>query len=97
MAAPIDAGDTESIGQAVEAQGPRQRNDMAAIDQAAAKPSALLGKLVEMHPRGILEQAGGELVFGLLHRHAVEMVDLFTDRIVVKTHRRTGLGKIPFC
>ena len=49
MPAAIDRGDPEGIGEAVEAEGPGQADDMAAIDDAPAEAPPLLGVLVEIN------------------------------------------------
>src|SRR3546814_12492732 len=56
--AAIDGDDEGGVGQAVEADGAGQADDMAAIDQPAAEFLLPLAELVEMHPRGILAQPG---------------------------------------
>ena len=63
---------------------------MAAIDEAA--PEALLSfpVLVEVHARGILIEARGHLVLGLLDGLAVHMVDLVANGIIFPTARSTG-------
>ena len=43
-----------------------------------------------MHFRGVLIEPRGDLMLGLLDRHAVDMIDLFADRIILEGIRRTG-------
>ena len=46
--------------------------------------------LIEMHPRGVLEQPRGELMLGLLYCLAVDMVDLLADLIIAPALGRAG-------
>ena len=77
MPAAVDRRDMESVGEAVEAQGASERNDVAAIDQAAPETPLPLGELVEMHLGGILIEPGRGLVLSLLDRDPVDMIDPF--------------------
>ena len=63
---------------------------MAAIDEPAAEAAFAFGMLVEMHARGVLEEARGELVLGLLDGLAVDMVDLLADLVVAPALGRAG-------
>ena len=63
---------------------------MAAVDQAPAEAGVLGGQPVEMHLGGVLEQARGDLVLGLLDGHAVDVVDLLTDRVIREAVRAAG-------
>ena len=92
--AAVDRGDVEGVGEAVEAQRARERDDVAAIDQPAAEPALALAELVEMHLGGVLVEAGREHVLGFLDRHAVDMVDLLADRIIAEAMRRAGEREI---
>ena len=78
----VDCRDMKGIGQAVEGQRPRQRDDMPAIDQPAAEASFGLGEQVEMDPGIVLIEPGGDLMLRLLDRHPVDMIDLFADAII---------------
>ena len=70
----------EGVGEAVEAQRARQRDDMAAIDQPPPEAALALAELVEMDLGVVLEQARRDLVLGLLDRHAVDMIDFLAAR-----------------
>ena len=80
MAAAVDRRDMEGVGEAVEAQRARQRDDMAAVDQPPAEAALRLAELVEMHLGGVLIEAGRDLVLGLLDGDAVDMVDPLARR-----------------
>ena len=90
MARAVQPENMEGVGQPVEAQAARDRDEMAAIDEPPPEPPLAFDMLIEMHPRGVLEQAGGELMLGLLDGLAVDMVDLVADRVVVEALGRTG-------
>jgi len=62
--AAVDRRDVEGVGEAVEGQRARERDDMAAIDQPPAEPALALAKQVEMDLGGILIEAGRDLVLG---------------------------------
>jgi len=63
---------------------------VAAIDQAAAEAALCLFVLVEMHLRGVLVEAGRELVLGLLDGHRVDVVDLFANLVVAPAVAAAG-------
>src|SRR5579863_2239027 len=73
----VDTRDMEGVGEAVEAQRARQRDDMAAIDQTTAEAALAFSKLIEMDLGGVLEEARRNLMLGFLDRHAVDVVDPF--------------------
>ncbi len=79
----VQAEHVEGVGESVEAQAPRDRDDVAAIDEAAAEPGLALDVLIEMHARGVLEQTGGELMLGFLDGLAVDMIDLLADCVIL--------------
>src|SRR5712672_1715611 len=72
----------KSVGEPIEGQRPRERNHMAAINQPAAEAALALGELLEVKASGVLIEPGRDLVFGLLDRHAVAMIDLLAGLIV---------------
>ena len=74
----------------VERQRAGQRYDVAAIDQALAFGSC---GHVEMHFGGVLPQARRHHVFGFFKRHAVNVVDNFTDFIIAKPVRCAGFAE----
>src|ERR1700722_14974774 len=82
MAAAIDGGDMEGVGEPVERDRTRQRNDMAAIDQAAAEAAFALDELVEGDARGVLIKPRRDHVLGFLDGIAVDMIDLLADGII---------------
>ena len=47
-----------------------------------------------MHLGGVLPQAGGDHMLGLLDRHAIHMVDRLADLVIAPAMRRTGQGEI---
>src|SRR5947208_12039982 len=87
MPAAIDRGDKKGIGEAIERQRPRQRNDMPAIDQPPSETALALDELVEMNARGILIKPRRDLVLGFLDRHAVDMVNSLADFIIAEAIR----------
>jgi hypothetical protein len=56
---------------------------MPAIDEPPPEASLSFGVLVEMHFRRVLVEAGGEHVVAFFNRHAVHMVDLLANLIIV--------------
>ena len=95
VAAAIDPGDMEGVFEPVERKTAREADHVAAIDEAPADLGRLLRKSVEVDLGGVLPEARRELVLRFLHRHAVHMVDLFTDLVVVEAAGRAGLGVVP--
>src|SRR5512145_3260984 len=63
---------------------------MAAINESPAEAAFALDMLVEMHPCGVLEQAGGKLMLGLLDGLAVDMIDLVAHRVIAPAPWRAG-------
>ena len=63
---------------------------MATVDQPAAEAALPLDVLVEVHPGGVLVEARGELVLGLLDRHAVDVVDALAHPVVAQAVRAAG-------
>ena len=92
--AAVDRRDVEGVGEAVEAQRARQRDDVAAVDQPPAEPALALAELVEMHLGGVLVEAGRDLVLGLLDGDAVDMVDALARRVVAPAMGRAGEREI---
>src|SRR5450830_632035 len=84
----------ERVAEPVEGERARQRNGMAAIDQAAAEAALALGELVEMDARGILVKPGGDLVLGFFHGDAVEVVDPFAGLVVTEAVRTAGQHRV---
>ena len=82
------------IGEPVEAQSPRQRDHVAAIDEALAEAAVTGRECVEMHLRGVLEQARRDLMLCLFDRHAVDVIDLLANRIVGPAMGRAGESEI---
>src|ERR1043166_7420658 len=90
MAAAIDAKDRDRIGEPVERQGAGETDDMSAIDEAFAGIGLGLSQGVEMHPRGVLIEPRRHHVLGLLHRHAIAMIDLLAGLVVLPEMRAAG-------
>ena len=90
MARAVQPENMEGVGEPIEAQGAGDRDDVAAIDQPPPEPPLAFDMLIEMHPRGVLEQAGGELMLGLLDGLAVDMIDLVADRVIAPAPGRAG-------
>jgi len=90
MGAPIDGGNAKGVAKTVEAQAPGDADDVAAINDAFSKAAALLRVLVEMHACRVLVEACGKGVLGLFDRHAVDVVDLLADFVIVETKGGTG-------
>src|SRR5262249_60736203 len=65
----------EGIGEPVEGERAGERDHVAAVDQAAAEPALRRRILVEMDARGVLIEPGCDLVLGLFHGYAVDVVD----------------------
>src|SRR5277367_6936939 len=63
----VDRRDMERIGEAVEAERARERDDVAAVDQPPPEPALRLAELVEMHLGGVLIETGRDLMLGLLY------------------------------
>src|SRR3984957_5091545 len=57
MAPAVDRGDVKGVGEAIEAQRARQRNDVPAIDQPASETALALAELIEIDLAGVLKQA----------------------------------------
>ena len=91
----VDRGDPEGVGEAVEAERPRQADDVAAIDQPPAEPALPFRVPVEMHLGGVLVEPGRGGVLGLLDRHAVGMVDLLARFVVAPAPGLAGQGVVP--
>ena len=90
----VEPGDHLRVRQTIETERPRQRNHVPAIDQ----PLAILAVGgVEMHLGGVLPQARGEHVLGLLDGHPVDVVDLLSDRVIAPAVRLSGEGEIIVC
>ena len=68
MAAAIDGGDVEGVGEAVEGERAGERDDVAAVDQPLAEAALLGAVLVEMDARGVLIEPGRDLMLGLFDR-----------------------------
>ena len=97
VAAAVDRGDVEGVGEPVEAEGARERDDVAAVDQAAAEPALAFAELVEMHLRGVLVEARRDLVLGLFDGHAVDVVDPFALGVVAPAIGRAGERDVVSC
>ena len=80
----------KALAEPVEAERPGERDHVAAIDQPPAEPGVLGGQAVEMDLGGVLEQARGDLVLGLLDGHAVDVVDLLAHRVIGEAVRAAG-------
>src|ERR1700722_12830339 len=94
MAPAVDRGDVKGVGEAIEAQRARKRNDVPAIDQPASETALALAELIEMDLGAVLKQARRDLMLGLLDGDAVDVVDLLADGIIAPAMRRTGERKI---
>src|ERR1700722_9656756 len=94
MAPAVDRGDVKGVGEAIEAQRARQRNDVPAIDQPVPETALALAELIEMDLGAVLKQARRDLMLGLLDGDAVDVVDLLADGIIAPAMRRTGERKI---
>ena len=90
VAAAIDRRDMKGIGKPVERQRARERDDVPAVDQPAAEAALGLRELIEMDARGILIKPRRDLMLGLLHRHAVDVIDLLPHGVIAETVRRAG-------
>ena len=71
-----------------------ERDHDAAVDDARAEPALALGVVVEVHPRRVLVEPGGEPVLALHHAHAVDVVDPLADLIVLEEVGRAGLRRV---
>ena len=94
MAAGIDRRDLKRVGESVERQRARQADHMATIDEPASEAAFAFTELVEMNARRVLVQPRRHHVLGFFDRHAVDMVDLLADRVVVPRMRAAGKRKI---
>ena len=94
MAPGIDAQDQARILQPVEAERPGGGDDHAPVDQPPAGGVLRPLMLVEVHLGGVLVEAGGHLGLGLLHHHAVHMVDPLPHRIVLEGVGRARQGEV---
>src|SRR5262249_27098446 len=90
VARAVQPENVKGVGEPVEAQAPRDRDDVAAVDESASKPAFALDVLVEVDARGVLEQARSELVLRFLYCLAVDVVDLVADRIIAPALGRAG-------
>ncbi len=82
MAAAVDGGDVEGIGEAVERQRARERNHVAAIDQPVAEPALLGAEQIEMDARRVLIEPGRDHMLGFFDGDAVDMIDALADLII---------------
>src|SRR6478735_7524161 len=94
MAAAVDGGDMEGIGEAIDRERAGERYHMAAIDQPASEASLLGGELVEMDARRVLVEARRDLVLRLLDGDAVDMIDAFADFIVAEFVSAAGQREV---
>ena len=83
VAAAVDRGDLERVGQPVERQRARQADDVAAVDDPPPEAAVLFRMLVEVHLGGVLVEPGRRHVLGFLDGHPVHMVDLLADLVVL--------------
>src|SRR5262245_13463607 len=58
----VDGGDVEGVGEAIEGQRPRERDDNATVDEASPELALRLLVQIEMHLGGVLVEARGGLV-----------------------------------
>src|SRR5262249_6486856 len=58
------------------------------------EPALRRRKLVEMDVRGVLIEPGCDLVLGLFHGYAVDMVDLLADGIVAEAITTAGKREV---
>src|SRR5450759_3241231 len=84
----------ERVAEPVEAERTRQRNGVAAIDQAAAEAALALAELVEMHARGVLIKPRRDLMLGFLHRDAVDMIDFLARFVIAEAMRTAGQHRV---
>src|SRR5271166_5213058 len=94
MPAAVDRRDVEGVGEAVETQRARERNDVPAVDEPPAEPPLSLAELVEMNFGGVLVEPGRHLVLGFLDGDAVDMVDSFALSVVLEPIGRTAEGLV---
>src|SRR5262245_7349880 len=78
----VDRRNVKRIGEPVERERAGERDYMAAVDQAAAEAALRRRMLVEVDARGVLIESRCNLVLGLFHGYAVDMVDLLADGII---------------
>src|SRR5215472_11953194 len=80
----VDRRNVEGIGETVEGESAGERDHVAAVDQAAAEPTLRRRVLVEMDARGVLIESRCDLVLGLFHGDAVDVVDLLADGVIAE-------------
>src|SRR5690606_11531090 len=96
MTPAINGRHQNRIAKPVEGKRARKRNDMAAIDEAAAEAALAFAILIEMYLRRVLVKARRHHMFGFLDGDAIHMVDLFAHFIIIPKPGRTGSGRIEF-
>src|SRR5262245_13130855 len=80
----------EGIGKPVEGESARERHHVPAIDEPAAEAALRLSELVEMDARRVLIEPRRDLMLGLLHGDAVDMVDALAHGVVTEAARAAG-------
>src|SRR5271166_1060110 len=90
MTARIDAGDMEGIFESIETQRAGERDDVAAINKAAAKATLSLLVLVKVNPCVILVEPPRKLMLGLFDGHTIEVIDLLANLIIPPSPRAAG-------
>src|SRR5215469_5752006 len=80
----VDRRNVKRIGEPVERERAGERDHVAAVDQAAAEAALRRRMLVEMDARGVLIEPRCDLMLGLFHGYAVDVVDLLADGIVAE-------------
>src|SRR5690606_34974687 len=83
----IDRREMEGVGQSVETERARDRHDMAALDRPPAVTTIRPGILAGVDARRVLVEPHGKLMLAFLDRHAVHMIDLRADLVVVEAPR----------
>src|SRR5271165_141516 len=90
MPAAVDRRNMECVGEAIEAERPGERDDVAAVDEPPAEPPLALAQLVEMDLGRVLVKAGRDHVLGLLDGHPVDVVDSGAPLIVLEAEGRAA-------
>ncbi len=94
MAAAIDGGDVERVGEPVEGKRAGDRDHMPAINQPAAEAPLLGSVQVEMNARGVLIEPGRGLMFGFLDCDPDHVIDALADLVVAEAMRAAGERKV---
>jgi len=78
VAAAVDRRDVKGMASPLKESAARQRDHVAAIDQAPAE-APLCGRiLIKVDARGVLIEPGRDLVLGFLHRHMPSTWSIFS-------------------